>query len=432
MYGGCKGYMKSPIIVGALVLVLVGLIVGLSLYYASLSVPADSNQDQKESDTSPVSVGQLKVNHLVASSNGTVSLDVTLYEGNSGTIEAVIINGTSYSWSEGSSENGTILNGQTKSWTKNIDGLSAGAKIEVTLQANPENATGTTTVNSPPSPAAPDAPDKPSIPNSPRYYYDYNSGVNLLDRGVYFVATSQDPLTQLPRSDLPRSYWELMLENRTILATEQDFISILVSRGTFPTGGYTLQVESFSWLESYPVKFRFQVNFTDPGEGVMVSQAFTNPTLLVPIGKLSPGKYQVEIHIVSYILTFDEQGKPNYRPIMTFREEVWTQTLTITDSQEPTPSTTFKLVVNTNLFSDLTVAVDVSSGVTREQAELLAKSTFTHVMGLNTLYRLDDLTFDSKQITARFTWGINTNDMGHIFELVADLTTLKITVTHCR
>ena len=423
-------YMKTSILISALVIVLVGLIIGVSFYYASLQFPSDSHQD----NTVPTSnsVGQLKINNLAASTDGTVSLDVTLYDADFGTIEAVIINGTSYSWSEGSSENSTILKGQTKSWSKNIGDLSAGTKIEVTLQASPDKVNGTATVNPTSSPSSPDGSDEPSVPDHPSYIYDFYSGLGLFERGVYFIATSQDPITQLPRSDLPKSYWELMWENTTVLATDQDFISVLVSRGDFSTGGYTIQTETFSWLESYPVKLRFQVNFTDPGEGVIVSQALTNPSMLVPIGKLSPGVYQVEIHIVSYILTFDDQGNPNYRPIMTFKEEVWTQTLTIKESQEPMPSTTFKVEVNTNPFLDLIVPVDITSDVIREKAELIANSTFIHVKGEKTLYRLDDLVFDSNQITARFTWGIDLNDMGHIFELSANLSTLQITVMHCR
>lgn len=398
------------------------------MYLSTLANLGDSGQDQTEPPASPVSVGQLKINNLKASSDGTVSLDVTLYNCDSGVIETVIINGKSYQWSEGSAEDGAISKGETKSWSKDIGTLITGSKIAVMLQASPEKASGSVTVD---GSTDPDVPNEPEVPNPLKYFYDYYSAVGLFERGVYFVSTSQDPFTQLPRSDLPRSYWEMMHENVTIQATDQDFVSILVCRGDFPTGGYTLFVESFSWLESYPVKFRFQVNFTDPGEGVAVTQAFTNPTVLIPVGKLSPGKYQVEIHIVSYILTFDDQGKPNYRPILTFKEEVWTQTLTVTSAQAPTPSTTFKVVVNANPFSDLTVPVDVTSDITQEKAELLAKSAFVHVMGEKTLFRLDDLAFTTKQMTARFTWGVDQNDMGHIFEVTADLTTLQITVSHC-
>ncbi len=429
MYDEVRGLMKTQIMVGALVFALIMLILGVFLFYSTLVNPAGSGEDQTDVPTSPVSIGQLKINYLVASSNGTLSFNVTLYDCDSGVIEAVIINGKSYLWSEGSAEDGAILKGETKSWSKNIGDLNAGSKIEVTLQASPGEASGSVIVD---DSAGPAVPDEPEVPGPLRYFYDYYSSVGLFERGVYFVATSQDPLTQLPRSDLPKSYWELMRDNVTVQATDQDFISILVCRGDFPTGGYTLAVEAFSWLESYPVKLRFQVNFTDPGEGVVVTQAFTNPTLLVPIGKLAPGKYQVEIHIVSYILTFDEQGNPIYRPIMTFKEEVWTQTLTVISPQTPAPSTTFKVVVNTNPFSDLTVPVELSTGLTQEKAELIAKATFVHVMGEKRLFRLDDLTFTDKQMTARFTWGVDENDMGHIFELKADLTTLQIEVTHCR
>ena len=401
--------------IGVLVFSLIALVLGVSLYYSTLVNPADSGP-----------TGQLKINSLTASSDGNLSFNVTLYDSDSGVIEAVIINGESYLWSEGSAEDGAILKGETKSWSKNIGELNSGSKIEVKLQASPGQASGSVTVD------GSTGPDEPEVPCPPEYYYDYYSSVGLFERGVYFVATSEDPLTQLPRSDLPKSYWELMRENVTVEATDQDFISIVVCRGDFPTGGYALAVEAFSWLESYPIKLRFQVNFTDPGEGVIVSQAFTNPTLLVPIGKLSPGEYKVEIHIVSYILTYDAQDKPVYTPIMTFKEEVWTETLRVISAQTPAASTTFKVVVNTNPFSDLTVPVDLSTGLTQEKAELIAKATFVHVKGEKTLFRLDDLTFTDKQITARFTWGIDENDMGHIFELTADLTTLQITVIHCR
>ena len=423
--------MKTPIILGFAILVVIGLVVGVSLYYASLNITSDSDQNPTDSPNSPISVGQLKINQLSASSDGTVSLNVTLYDGDSGIVEAVIVNGTSYTWSEGSGEDSTILKGQTKSWSKNIGSLNPSDQIEVTLQSSHEPPSENATVTQQPIPDAPDVPDNPEVPDLPSYFYDYYSGVGSFNRGVYFVATSQDPLTQLPRSDLPESYWTLIRENVTNLATDQDFISILISRGDFPTGGFTLQIEAFSWLESYPVKLRFQVNFTDPGKGVAVTQPFTNPIVLVPVGGLSPGKYEVEVHIVSYILTFDEHGNPIYQPIMTFKEEVWTQTLTITSAQNPVPSTTFKIIVNTNPFLDLSVPVDTSSGITREKAQEIADATFIHVKGEETLFRLDDLTFNEKQITARYTWGIDEKDMGHIFELAADLATLQIAVTHC-
>jgi hypothetical protein len=223
----------------------------------------------------------------------------------------------------------------------------------------------------------------------------------------------------------------MLLESETNSATDQDFISILLSRGNKPTGGYNIQIENFAWLESYPVKFVFQTNFTDPGEEVIVTQALTNPLVLVPLGKLTPGKYNIEVPIVQYILNFDEEGNSIYTPIMTFAPVIWKQTVTIFKTEDPTPSTTFEVILNGNEAPDLTIKVDLSNGLSEEEAKKIVEASFIRTMGAK-VHRLDTITFDDKQITAHYIWGYDENDMGHIFDLEADLTTLKITIDHCR
>ena len=223
----------------------------------------------------------------------------------------------------------------------------------------------------------------------------------------------------------------MLLETEITQATDKDFISILLSRGDKPTGGYTIQIENFAWLESYPVKFLFQVNFTDPGEDVMVTQALTNPLVLVPIGKLTPGEYEIEVPISQYILNIDKEGNQYYTQILTFAPVIWKQTLTIRDAEEPAPSTTFKMTVNENEAPDLTVQVDLSDSLTEEEAKEVVDAAFLQTM-VDKLHRLDTLIFDNNEITAHYTWGYDENDMGHVFDLTADLTTLQITITHCR
>jgi hypothetical protein len=165
--------------------------------------------------------------------------------------------------------------------------------------------------------------------------YDHYSGVGLFDRGIHIVATSYNPMIReatagaTNTSGIGNAYWLQLKENVTLKASTEDFISIIISRGDKPTGGYATQVKSFSWLESYPVKFRFNVDFIDPGEGVAVTEAFTNPLVLIPLGKLSTGEYTVEVHIDTYVLTFDEQGNPLYTLLQTLREETWKLTFTI-------------------------------------------------------------------------------------------------------
>jgi hypothetical protein len=164
--------------------------------------------------------------------------------------------------------------------------------------------------------------------------YDYYSGVGLFEKGIHVSATTQNPMireatTDAEGTNVVNDYWKQIKENVTDTASSEDFISIIVSRGDYPTGGYEIKINQFSWLESYPVKFRLQTDFIDPGEGVAVTEALTNPLVLFPIGQLSPGEYQIEVHILQYILTFDQEGNPTYTQVQTFKEEVWTETFNI-------------------------------------------------------------------------------------------------------
>ena len=155
--------------------------------------------------------------------------------------------------------------------------------------------------------------------------YDYYGGVGLIEKGIYVVATDYDPKEQyrIVKSDNINEYWIMLLSDVTQVASTADFISIMISRGGFTTGGYLIQVKSYAWLEGDPPICFFEVNFTDPGEGVAVTEALTNPFVLVPIGKLSPGTYIARAHIDRFVLTFDPIGKPVFTPVKTLVEEVW-------------------------------------------------------------------------------------------------------------
>jgi hypothetical protein len=160
---------------------------------------------------------------------------------------------------------------------------------------------------------------------SGKVVYDHSGGVSLFDEGIYVIATDVDPtdLEVVERFEIRNDYWRMLLESASLNPSSDDFISVLISRGDFPTGGYLIQVKSFDWLESYPVVFRFKVDFIDPGEGVPVTEAFTNPIALIPIDELYTGLYIVRVHIDSYIMTFDESGNPVYDQVETLVEEVW-------------------------------------------------------------------------------------------------------------
>ena len=88
-------------------------------------------------------------------------------------------------------------------------------------------------------------------------------------------------------------------------------------------------------------------------------------------------------------------------------------------------------VVNGMRYVSVFVRVDISDGLTREEAEQIAEATFIQVMGEEVAYQLDTLTFNDTQIEAHYTWGVDESDMEHVFDMTADLTTLLITVNHC-
>ena len=93
--------------------------------------------------------------------------------------------------------------------------------------------------------------------------------------------------------------------------------------------------------------------------------------------------------------------------------------------------TKFKAVVNGMRSVDVFVCVNISDGLTEKEAELIVGTTFIQVKGDYVTHRLDTLTFDDAKIEAHYTWGVDENDMGHVFDVTADLTTLLMTVTHC-
>ncbi len=318
--------MKHPIWVAAVsIIVIAALIIGAIHVF---SPPPSQVPDS-----------QLEVNSLKALTDGQVSFNVTLSEGESEVLEGVVLNDTYYSWSDGSQDDPTIYKGETKNWSINVGSLQNGTNLQVIVEAPSASGNSSVTVELPPSDVdngddsdrdEPDT-DKPDR-DTPDYVYDNYGGVGLFAEGIHIIATSQDPRNLSDDYPIVNDYWKMLQENETTQATDQDFISIILSRGDQPTGGYTINVESFGWLECYPAKFLFQVNFTDPGEGVMVTQAITNPLVLVPIAKLTPGEYNVEVQITQFILNVDEEGKTYYTPIMTFAPVIWKQTLTITET----------------------------------------------------------------------------------------------------
>ncbi len=97
----------------------------------------------------------------------------------------------------------------------------------------------------------------------------------------------------------------------------------------------------------------------------------------------------------------------------------------------PSDMTPFTVAVNGMRSVYVYVSVDLYDGLTEEEAKLIAEVTFNAVMGQNRIHRLDAMTLKEAQMTAHYKWGYNENDLGHVFDMIVDLVTLQITVSHC-
>ncbi len=151
--------------------------------------------------------------------------------------------------------------------------------------------------------------------------------------------------------------------------------------------------------------------------------AETNEEGYYQIGSVPRGTFEVAVH--------DREGNRICLESVIVRGEE-TSTLNFTIQSSPLEVTKFTTVVNGMTSLDVFVAINISDGLTEKEAELIVGASFTYVKGEYVTHQLDTLTFDDAKIEAHYTWGINENDMGHVFDVTADLTQLQLTITHCR
>ncbi|MBT8171495.1 protease complex subunit PrcB family protein, partial [Candidatus Bathyarchaeota archaeon] len=264
--------MKTTIWITIISVILIATVLGSIFYFHSLP--------------DPTQLDSLEVNSLKVLADGQVTFNISQKNDETRVIEAIVVNGERYSWSHGSQENSTILKGETKEWSIDIGSINEDEEIQLVVETNSGPISANATVGAPTT--------NTTTPTNSNYIYDYYGGIDLFSEGIHVIATNQDPRTLSSEFTSVNDYWKMLSENKTTRATDQDFISIIFSRGKKPTGGYEIQIKNFAWMESYPVKFLFQINFTDPGDDVMVTEALTNPLVLVPIGKLTSGQYNIE------------------------------------------------------------------------------------------------------------------------------------------
>lgn len=83
-----------------------------------------------------------------------------------------------------------------------------------------------------------------------------------------------------------------------------DELNLVVFRGVFHAGGRGIMIDR---VERAGSAFTVYANYTDPGEGMMVAEAFTQPAATIPIGKLQKGKYKARLKVTTILK--DEDGE---------------------------------------------------------------------------------------------------------------------------
>ncbi len=216
--------LKTTIWISAVSVILIASVLVSIFYFQSLPNPTQLNS--------------LEVDSLKALADGQVSFNVSLNDSESGVIDAVVVNGERYSWSHGSQENSTIRKGETKQWSVDIGTIKEADEIQIVVEANAGSVTVNATVGAPTTNA--------TTPTDSNYIYDYYGGMDHFNEGIHVIATSKNPRTISGEFNNVHEYRKMLLENETTHATDQDFISILFSRGKKPTGGYDIQIENFA------------------------------------------------------------------------------------------------------------------------------------------------------------------------------------------
>jgi hypothetical protein len=83
-----------------------------------------------------------------------------------------------------------------------------------------------------------------------------------------------------------------------------DELNIVVFRGVFNTGGYGIRIER---VERKGNEFVVYAIYTDPGKGLMTIQVFTQPTAIIPVGKLEKGDYKATLKVT--LIIENKEGK---------------------------------------------------------------------------------------------------------------------------
>lgn len=129
-------------------------------------------------------------------------------------------------------------------------------------------------------------------------YYPLGGYTEKADEALYVIAGDA--------SGVKKSLNEIVVRKmpaKTSFA-ESDNLNLVVFRGVFSTGGYDIKIDK---VERAGNTFTINAIYTDPGKGMIVTQAFTQPTAIIQIGNLPKGNYEAKLKVTKVLEA--EEGK---------------------------------------------------------------------------------------------------------------------------
>lgn len=78
--------------------------------------------------------------------------------------------------------------------------------------------------------------------------------------------------------------------------TQNDALNFVIFRGVFSSGGHGITIDK---VERRWSDFGVHATYSDPGKGSIVTQAFTQPAAIIPIGELKKGSYEVKLLVTT-------------------------------------------------------------------------------------------------------------------------------------
>lgn len=101
-------------------------------------------------------------------------------------------------------------------------------------------------------------------------------------------------------SDVKESLNDIVIKKAAQPSTfsVSDDLNLVVFRGVFSTGGYGIKIGR---VEKQGNEFTVYASYTDPGKGMAVTEAFTHPTAIIPVGKLEKGNYKASLKVMREI-----------------------------------------------------------------------------------------------------------------------------------